>query len=116
MGPQAKMFDSIKDHASGSWSNASSSASDTSDDTSSNLDYGNGEEFHNTYIIGSRINQGSFGSVWRLQNDSTKCVKVMSTGEDEQANHKRAAHVREFQATQMALSETSDIELFMDDG
>ncbi len=64
--------------------------------------------FTELYVIGDKINDGTFGSVWRINIDQLKCVKVIET--------RKKAAISEYELTQKAFSdECIGVELFVDD-
>eukprot|EP01083_Nonionella_stella_P060880 158772_1 len=80
--------------------------------------YLDGEVFHNKYVIGHKINEGGFGSVWKINDNAlySKCVKIMELGKDEEnQTRRRKACIREYTMTQKAFSdEIIEVELYID--
>lgn len=78
--------------------------------------------FLRRYEMGRKINEGGFGSVWRIRDNSSaypssKCVKIMDLGRDETSyTRKRKTAIREFTMTYRAFSDDMEpVELYMDD-
>ena len=79
----------------------------------------NADIFHRKYTMGRKINEGGFGSVWRIRDNhpTAKCVKIMELGHDETSYaRKRKQCMREFSMTYRAFAdEMVQTELFMED-
>eukprot|EP01084_Bolivina_argentea_P166284 288727_1 len=80
------------------------------------------KQFNDSYIIGDKINDGTFGSVWRIHNNELKCVKIIDldrdvNGESENGlQMRKQAAICEYKLTQKAFNhECIGIELFIDD-
>eukprot|EP00484_Ammonia_sp_Unknown_P017330 CAMPEP_0197034492 /NCGR_PEP_ID=MMETSP1384-20130603/12597_1 /TAXON_ID=29189 /ORGANISM="Ammonia sp." /LENGTH=860 /DNA_ID=CAMNT_0042464433 /DNA_START=338 /DNA_END=2920 /DNA_ORIENTATION=- len=81
-------------------------------------EYFDGYVFFEKYEIGDKINEGGFGSVYKLRDNNlySSCVKVMYLGNDEKSQTRRRKNcIREFNMTKKALSdEVIEVELYMD--
>ena len=81
-------------------------------------EYFDGEIFREKYVIGGKINEGGFGSVWKIRDNQlySKCVKIMDLGKDHQSQtRRRKACIREFNMTKKAFSdEIVEVELYID--
>merc|ERR1719334_1235735 len=87
------------------------------------LEYHDAAAFAAKFEVGTKINEGGFGSVWRVRSKSPasaplqrQCVKIMELGHDEKSFARRKKGcLREFSMTHRAFAdEPAAVELFMD--
>ena len=110
--PQTRSHSSSDDD---SCSATSCGCSWSTDDNVDTVQYWDGSLFHERYVIGTKVNEGGFGSVWRIKNDATKCVKVMDLGHDKVSQQQRSLSIlNEYIFTAEALP-SHPVELYMDD-
>ena len=81
-------------------------------------EYYDGQLFREKYKVGNKINEGGFGSVWKIRDNALcgKCVKIMDLGQDRQSqNRRRKACIREYKMTEKAFTdEAVEVELYID--